>query len=220
MPEPRFSRSEAAFIIGIPIAWAVLLLFHPQGDAGSIYADVNDDVTAMLVVHIGTLAFIPLMAGAIYLLTRGIESTAARVSRIALIPFVVFYGAWETLQGIANGILVDKVNGLSEAEQGVGANLIQEFAESPLVADFGVFAAIGGLGLVTATVAAGVALRKDAGAPLSVAVLLAISGFLINAHPPPFGPIGLLMFVLAFILLMRSGEATARAARATRTRPA
>jgi hypothetical protein len=201
-------------MIGIPIAWAVLLLFHPQGDAGSIYADVNDDVTAMLVVHVGTLVFIPLMAGVIYLLTRGIESTAARVSRIALIPFVVFYGAWETLQGIANGILVDKVNGLPEAEQEIGANLIQDFAESPLVADFGVFAAIGGIGLVTATVAAGVALRNDAGAPVSVAVLVAVSGFLINAHPPPFGPLGLLMFVLAFILLMRSDKATASAASA------
>jgi hypothetical protein len=159
------------------------------------------------------LVFIPLMAGVIYLLTRGIESTAARVSRIALIPFVVFYGAWETLQGIANGILVDKVNGLPEADQGIGANLIQDFAESPLVADFGVFAAIGGIGLVTATVAAGLALRNDAGAPVSVAVLVAVSGFLINAHPPPFGPLGLLMFVLAFILLMRSDKATASAAR-------
>jgi hypothetical protein len=213
MNEARFSRNEAAFMIGIPIAWAILLLFHPQGDAGSIYADVNDDVTAMLVVHVGTLVFIPLMAGVIYLLTRGIESTAARVSRIALIPFVVFYGAWETLQGIANGILVDKVNGLPEADQGIGANLIQDFAESPLVADFGVFAAIGGIGLVTATVAAGLALRNDAGAPVSVAVLVAVSGFLINAHPPPFGPLGLLMFVLAFILLMRSDKATASAAR-------
>jgi hypothetical protein len=212
MDGTRFSRNEAAFIIGVPIAWAVLLLFHPQGDADSIYADVNDDVTAMLIVHVGTLLFIPLMAGAIYLLTRGIESTAARVSRIALIPFVVFYGAWETLQGIANGILVDKVNDLPAAEQGIGANLIQEFAESPLVADFGVFAAIGGVGLVTATVAAGLALRNDAGAATSVAVLFGISGFLINAHPPPFGPAGLVMFVIAFILLVRSEAAT----RATR----
>ena len=208
MEGARFSRNEAAFIIGVPIAWAVLLLFHPQGDAGSIYADVNDDVTAMLVVHVGTLVFIPLMAAVIYLLVRGIESTAARVCRIALIPFVVFYGAWETLQGIANGVLVDKVNDLPAADQGIGANLIQEFAESPLVADFGVFAAIGGLGLVTATVAAGLALRNGAEAPTYVAVLFGISGFLINAHPPPFGPAGLVMFVIAFVLLTRSEAST------------
>src|SRR5687767_13267610 len=53
MDLPHFSRREAAFIIGVPIAWAVLLLFHPGGDGTSIYADLTDNVTPMLVVHIG-----------------------------------------------------------------------------------------------------------------------------------------------------------------------
>ena len=44
------------------------------------------------------------------------------------------------------------------------------------------------------------ALRRHAGAPLSVAVLLGMSGFLINAHPPPFGPIGLAFFIVAVLL--------------------
>jgi hypothetical protein len=55
------------------------------------------------------------MAAAVYLLLRGIDGTAAHVGRIALIPFVVFYSAWETLQGIANGVLVDQVNALPES---------------------------------------------------------------------------------------------------------
>jgi hypothetical protein len=58
------------------------------------------------------LFFIPLMAAAVYLLARDLDSTAAHVSRWALVPFVVFYSAWETLQGIANGVLVEKVNEL------------------------------------------------------------------------------------------------------------
>ena len=32
MTDPRVSRSEAAFVIGVPLAWAVLLLFHPSGE--------------------------------------------------------------------------------------------------------------------------------------------------------------------------------------------
>lgn len=207
MDGSRFSRRETAFIIGVPLAWAVMLLFHPQGEPTSIYADIHDDVTPMLVVHIGMLLFIPLMAGVIYLLLRGIESTAARVGRIALIPFVVFYSAWETLQGIANGVLVDEVNALPAAERGAGADLVQAFAESPLVRDFGVFAIIGSLGLVVATLAAGMALRADARAPVTIAVMFGLSGFLITAHPPPFGPIGLVLFVVAFILLARSESA-------------
>jgi hypothetical protein len=46
-----------------------------------------------------------------YLLLRGVEGTAAWVSRIALVPFVVFYSAWEVLQGIGVGILVNELKG-------------------------------------------------------------------------------------------------------------
>ena len=101
MDLPRFSRPEAGFIIGVPIAWAALLLLHPGGT--SIYADLEDNVTAMLVVHVGMMIFIPLFAIVIYLLLRGIESTAAQVARIALIPLVVLYVAWEAMQGSPTG---------------------------------------------------------------------------------------------------------------------
>lgn len=60
------------------------------------------------VVHVGTLIFIPLMAVAVFLLLRGLESTAAQVSRVAAVIFVVFYGAWEVLQGIGVGILTQR----------------------------------------------------------------------------------------------------------------
>jgi hypothetical protein len=153
------------------------------------------------------MIFIPLMAVVVFLLLRGVEGTAASVSRIALVPFVVFYSAWETLQGIANAILVDEVNGLPKAERATGAELVQDFAESPLVRDLGVFSSVGGLGLITAAIAAGIALRRNAGAPLSVAVLLGLSGFLISAHPPPYGPVGLVLFIAAVVLFVRSQSA-------------
>ena len=108
------------FLVGVPLAWAVLLLFHPGGDADTIYLSIQDEVTRWLVVHIGMMLFIPLMAVVVYLLLRGVEGTAARVSRIALVPYVIFYSAWETLQGTANGILADKVNGLPETERATG----------------------------------------------------------------------------------------------------
>lgn len=207
MDSPRFSRDLLAFLIGVPLAWAVLLMFHPGGERTDVYGSARDDVTAFLVVHIGMLVFIPLMAAAIFLLLRDLHGTAAKVGRLALIPFVVFYSAWETLQGIANGVLVDEVNALPDADRGVGAELVQDFAESPLVRDLGVFAVLGSLGLVVSLIASGIALKKEAGAPTSVAVLLGISGFLITAHPPPFGPIGLVLFIAAVLLLVRRRSA-------------
>ena len=160
-------------LVGVPLAWAILLLFHPGGDGKEIYVDLQDKLTAWMVVHIGTMFFIPLMAVAVYLFARDVEGTAAQVSRIGLVAFALFYGAFELFQGIGLGILVDQVNGLPAAEQGTGAELVQDFAEYPLIANLGVFGNLGSLGFITATIAAGMALHRHAGAPRSVALLLA-----------------------------------------------
>lgn len=201
---PAFSRQEVMFLVGIPLAWAILLLFHPGGEGDEIYRDLQDKVTRWMVVHVGMMLFIPLFAAAVYVLVRGVEGTAALVSRIAIVLFVVFYGAFELLQGIGNGILVNEINGLPQVDEETRADLVQDFAEHPLGANLGVFGIIGGLGLVVAMIAAGVALRRHAGAPASVPVLLGLSGFLIGAHPPPFGPTGLALFVAAVLLYGRS----------------
>jgi hypothetical protein len=47
------------------------------------------------------MLFIPLMGVAVYLLVRGLEGTAASVSRVSLVLFVVFYTVWEALTGSA-----------------------------------------------------------------------------------------------------------------------
>lgn len=207
---PAFSPGELAFLIGMPLLWAILLLFHPGGEGDAIYLDVQDDVARFLVVHIGMMLFIPLMAVAVLLLLRGVEGTAARVGRIALVPFVVFYSAWEVFQGIGVGILVNELKGLPQADQALRAELVQDFAEHVLIGPFGVFGSIGSLGLIVAAIAAGVALYRHAGAPVAVPVLLGISGLLISVHPPPYGPTGLALFIVAVLIYQRS-QSTARA---------
>jgi hypothetical protein len=161
-------------MIGVSLAWAVPLLFHPSGEGDQVYLDVQDEVAEMLAVHVGMILFIPLIAVAVYLLVRGVQGTAAQISRIALVPFVVFFSAWETLQGIATGILAAELNARPENERASGAALIQDFAEHPLARDLGVFASIGTLAILIAMIAAAIALRRDAGAPLSVAILLGL----------------------------------------------
>jgi hypothetical protein len=214
-PRRAFSAGELAFLIGVPLLWAVLLLFHPGGEGTEVsYADLQDKVTAWMVVHIGMMLFIPLMGAVVYLLLRGVEGTAARVCRVALVVFVVFYSTWEALQGIGVGILVDEVNALPQAERATGADLVHDFADNVLIRNFGVFGNIGSLALIIALIAAAVALRR-AGASLAVAALLGLSGFLITAHPPPFGPTGLVLFIVAVLLFVR-GQATGPAPKAAR----
>jgi hypothetical protein len=202
------SRREVIFLVGVPLAWIVLLLFHPAGEGKELYVDLQDQVTRMLTVHIGMLLFIPLMAVVVYVLLRGVEGTAALVSRIALAPYVIFYGAWEALYGIGLGILADAVNGLPASERATGAAVIQDYAENVLIRGFGVLVSLGSIAFIIATIAAGLALRRHAGAPLAVPVLLGLSGFLITAHPPPYGPTGLALFIAAVLLFARSQAKT------------
>jgi hypothetical protein len=96
------------------------------------------------------------------------------------------------------------VNDLPAAERATGADLIQGFGENILVRDLGLLGAPESIAFVIAMIAAGVALHRHAGAPLAVPVLLGLAGFLITAHPPPFGPTGLVVFVAAVVLLVRS----------------
>jgi hypothetical protein len=208
------------FLVGVPLAWAVLLLFHPGGEGKDLYGDLQDQVTRMFVVHIGMLVFIPLMAAVVYVLLRGVEGTAALVSRIALAVYVVFYGAWEAMYGIGLAILGDAVNGLPAAERATVAEVIQDYGDNILLRGFGVLVSIGSIAFIIATIAAGIALRRHAGAALAVAVLLGLSGFLITAHPPPFGPTGLALFIAAVLLFARSQSRTRAPVGVAQPRPA
>ena len=98
MNTPRvFSRAEVAFLIGVPLAWAVLLWFHPSTDPDDIYGSLRDQVVTYQIVHVGTLIFIGLMGVALYMLVRDLPGKAATISRLAIGPFVLLYGAWESV---------------------------------------------------------------------------------------------------------------------------
>ena len=83
----QLGRAEAGLMVAVPVAWAVLLLFHPTGEGDEFYPVVRDQVTAWMVVHVGTLVFVPLLASVVYLLLRGVEGVAALLSRLALAVF-------------------------------------------------------------------------------------------------------------------------------------
>ena len=100
----EFSPIELAFLIVVPLSWAVLLWFHPDvPDPDNVYGGLRDDVTTYQIVHVGTLIFIPLMGVALYMLIRDLPGRAATISRVAIGLFVVFYTAWETVIGLATG---------------------------------------------------------------------------------------------------------------------
>jgi hypothetical protein len=195
-----FSRRELAFLIGVPAAWGILLLFHPVGDADGFYGVIEGNVTAWLTVHLGMGIVVPLFAGVVYLLLRGVNSTAATVSRIGLAVFAVLYAAWELLLGAGTGILADEVDALPETQQAVGRDLVESYADSGVISVLSVLGSIGlGVGMIGAAIALRAAYRLG-WAPL---VLMLLSLPLIAVHEPPFGPVGLALFIGAVLLFAR-----------------
>jgi hypothetical protein len=202
--QPRpFSPTELAFLVGVPLLWGILLLFHPVGD--EFYEAVADALTRWLTVHIGTMLFIPLMAAVMFLLLRGIEGTAAQVSRVAIAVFAVVYLVYEAVIGIGTGLLVDNLDGFPASER---ADLVEDYVDSPIMS---VFETVGSAGWVVAAIAAAVALSRRADGSRSVAVvlLLVLSAVPITFHVTPFGPVGLAMFIAAILLVARDRSAAA-----------
>jgi hypothetical protein len=201
-PQPRtFSPPEVAFMVGVPLLWAILLLFHPVGD--EFYEAVADALTRWLTVHVGTMLFIPLMAAVMFLLLRGIEGNAAKVSRVALAVFAVVYLVYEAVIGIGTGLLVDNLDGFPASER---TDLVEDYVDSPLIT---VFETLGSAGWIVAAIAAAVPLSRRADGRRSVAVvlLLVLSAVPITFHVTPFGPVGLAMFIAAVLLVVRDRSA-------------
>jgi hypothetical protein len=143
---PRLSGYRLAFIVGIPLGWAVLLLFHPVFDVDDIYNDLQNQVNQWLAVHVGTLFFIGLLGAALYLLVRDLSGVLASVSRVGAGVFVLFYGAGEAILGIAAGVVVQHANGLPATERGGADDAAQAIWHTFLSADL--LQAIGAVGWI------------------------------------------------------------------------
>jgi len=208
MNTPRvFSRAEVAFLIGVPLAWAVLLWLHPSTDPDDIYGSLRDQVVTYQIVHVGTLIFIGLMGVALYMLVRDLPGKAATISRLAIGPFVLLYGAWESVVGLATGALVQHANDAPAGERAAVSDAIQSLQGNVIVGESSVAGFGGALAWVIAVIAAAVAIRR-AGAPVLATVLLVLS-LVVFSHPPPIGPVGLACFAGAVLALYRNQRAGA-----------
>ena len=124
---PQAAAPVGAFVLGVPLAWGIVLLFHPTGDGDLFYPIVGDHVTRWLAVHVATMVFVPLMAAVLWVLVRDLHGTAARISRLAIPVFAVAYTAWEAILGIGTGLLADAVNDVPASERAGGAALVEDF---------------------------------------------------------------------------------------------
>ena len=177
------------FLTLTPPAVAAVLLFHPTG-TGEVSDVIAANADRWVAVHVAMAFGIGLMAAWLWTLLRGQTSRAATVSRVALVPFVVLYGAFEAVAGIASGVLAQ--NGQLAAVETLWDNWI--------TGDPGLLAA-GGLAWAVAMIAAAVALRGAGATRLTTGLLAA--GALFFMHAPPVGPTALVLLTAGTVLALR-----------------
>jgi uncharacterized membrane protein YGL010W len=188
-------------MVATPLLFALLLcVLHPLGGT-SFYDMIADNEARFIAMHVAGLVLFPAMEIVVWQLLRDVPGRAARVARFALVPFAIFYTAWEVVVGIATWVLV---------HAGQPPAAVDALTSSPLVGEMGLFSVVGSLGWITALIGAAVAFRA-AGAPRFTVALIA-AGSLMAIHPPPVGPIALVALAAGIHRLERRAAPVAAVA--------
>ena len=118
-------------VFGTPIAFAITGFLHlvPESDAPDIYTGLTDHAGLWIAIHVAQLLLILLLAVAVYWLTAELTSTAARISRVALLPYLVFYSAFDAVVGLSNGLVMKYGSELPPGEQNVLAGASDALAD-------------------------------------------------------------------------------------------
>ena len=190
-----------------PLVWAVLIVFHPNPGGDSPYEGITDVVDRWLFVHVGQLILTPFLFLAVWRLLDGLTSAAARVSRASLVVWTVFFSAYDSIQGVATGILTRWANDRAAEEQAAVARAIEFVVEdSQLAGNISAIGLVAGASWLTVAIAAAVALHQ-AGAGKAVVAATCLS-VVVAAHSAP-AAIGFAALFLAGVLRERQRTAPA-----------
>lgn len=191
-------------LFGTPLLYIVLGILHPMEDPG-----LGDATTLFIGLHFAQLFLIAGVALSLWLLVDGLDSTAARVTRALILPYVILYTTLDAIAGLSMGEVVRTANALPASDQAAAGRLIDSIREVDV---FGyVFYAVVGLAWLSAVIAAAVAVRARAPRPALVLMVLGALVFAVG-HPKPTGPIGMGLFLAGIVWLeLRPHSADGRA---------
>jgi hypothetical protein len=201
---PRLTAGTL-LVFTVPLVWAALLLFHPNAE-GAPFESIKDVVDRWLFVHVGQLVLTPILVLVVWRLLDGLPSRAAKVGRAAAVVWAVFFTAYDSIQGIATGLLIRYADGnLAGAEQaGVARALDYLVSDSLLAGNISAIGLIGNAAWIAAAIGGAVALNK-AGAGKAAVIAMSLSSLFV-IHTAPAG-VGLVALAVAGILSeWRRGE--------------
>lgn len=193
VPDEREAWLRRACFLGAVVGYFIIGAIHPAD------LEVGDKTSVYLGIHIVQLVLILLVAWGMWLLVKDLPGRAAKVARVAILPFAIVYSAFDAIAGVAIGIIVREANGLSASE---GAAVQRVFDDSDGVTEAltAAFWAGSGLAWFVMALAAAIAVKQIGG--LGPTLLMAIGAAIFAVgHPFPPGPIGIALFGLGIAWL-------------------
>jgi hypothetical protein len=206
---PTMSIGRLLIFAG-PLLWALLVLLHPNPGEGTPYEEIKDVVDRWLLVHVGQLILTPLLFFAVWRLLDGLSSAAATVSRAALVVWTVSFSAYDSIQGVATGVLIRHANGLAgEERDGVARGIDFLVEDSQLAGNVSAVWVVATVAWAVVAIAAAVALHRAGAGKAAVAAACLSIVFAVHVAP---AAIGLVALFVAGLLRERQRTKSALAA--------
>jgi hypothetical protein len=167
-------------------------LFHPNPEGGP-FESVRGVVDRWLVVHVGQLVLTPFLVLVVWRLLDGLDWRAAKVSRGAAVVWAVFFTAYDSIQGIAAGLLIRFADRdlAGEEQAGLARALDYLVSDSLLAGNISVIGLISNAAWVTVAIGAAVCLHRAGTGRWAVIAACVSVLFVVHTAPAAIGLVAL-----------------------------
>lgn len=190
-------------LVIVPLILAVLEIWHPVGFRSDVFHKLHSKADWWYVLHLLQLPLFGLVGAGGILLTWGKRGVLARLSVTGFWIFMVFYTAFDAINGISIGaILLDSAN-YTPNEQATIAQVVQNLYNHPYVGgSHSILSEVASIGWVIGMIPMIYLLARE-GMPYITIILYFISTIsLWWSHAYPYGPIAFSSFALGSIFLL------------------
>jgi hypothetical protein len=190
------------------VGYIVIGLIHPDD------IEVGDATALYLGIHLVQPLFILTLAWGIWFLVKDLPGTAARIARVAIVPYAIAYSIFDAIAGVAIGVVVREANRMSPTDGAVVQRVFDDSDAFTETVSAGVYV-VAALAWLLMALAAAFAVKQIGGAGPTLLMAVGAVIFAVG-HPFPPGPPGILLFGLGIAWL----ELRRQAAEAPEAQPA
>jgi hypothetical protein len=181
----------------VPALLAVVTALHPTGHREHVFATLAPQIGRWLAVHYLQLVLLPLAGLVLAGLLGGERSATARLARISIYVFTVYYTVFDGIAGLAVGTLIQRGATLPPAERAVIEAAAQALFRDPWIGGLGALGGVASLAWLVACVASAVVVRRQGSSWIVAAALVSSGVLLAVTHTPPLGPLAFAAMALA-----------------------